>query len=223
MSKKKIVIFGAGGFAREVRFLIERVNASKAEWQFSGYVVSDLSRLGDRDSKADVVGDLDWLERQAGKTVDAVVIGIGTPGPRARIGAELRQRIPHIELPSLVDPSVIFDPLTTQIGAGVILCPGVIAPANAVFEDFSMCNMACTVGHEARIGRGTVVNPSANISGGVVIEDEVLVGVGAQILQYVRVGAGAIVGAGALVLQDVPAKATVFGVPAKVISRSSSA
>ena len=78
-----------------------------------------------------------------------------------------------------------------------------------------MVNLACTLGHESRIGEGSVLNPTVNISGGVVLDKGVLVGTGAQILQYVQIGEGATVGAGAVVNRDVPAGVTVVGIPAK--------
>lgn len=49
------------------------------------------------------------------------------------------------------------------------------------------------------------------------LQDDVLVGVGAKILGAVTIGKGARVGAGAVVLIDVPPYATAVGVPAKVV------
>jgi serine O-acetyltransferase len=46
--------------------------------------------------------------------------------------------------------------------------------------------------------------------------DDVIVGSGAQILGPITVGAGARVGANSVVLRDVPARATVVGIPAKI-------
>ena len=43
-----------------------------------------------------------------------------------------------------------------------------------------------------------------------------LIGLGARIIQGVTVGPGAVVGAGAVVVRDIPAGATVVGVPARV-------
>lgn len=54
------------------------------------------------------------------------------------------------------------------------------------------------------------------------IGDGVLISAGAKILGNIRVGEGAKVGAGSVVLEDVPPHTTVVGVPAKVVGRPSS-
>ena len=51
----------------------------------------------------------------------------------------------------------------------------------------------------------------------VVIEDDVWLGTNAVILPGVRVGRGSIVGAGAVVVRDVPPFSVVAGVPARVV------
>jgi len=49
------------------------------------------------------------------------------------------------------------------------------------------------------------------------IEDDVVVGAGAKILGPIKIGAGSKIGANAVVLKDVLAKATAVGIPARVI------
>lgn len=51
------------------------------------------------------------------------------------------------------------------------------------------------------------------------IEDDVAIGSGATIMCGIRIGKGAVVGAGAVVIRDVPAGATVVGNPARVLER----
>lgn len=54
------------------------------------------------------------------------------------------------------------------------------------------------------------------------IGDGVLISAGAKILGNIRVGEGAKVGAGSVVLKDVPAHTTVAGVPARVVGKPTS-
>jgi hypothetical protein len=37
---RKIAIFGAGGFGREVKWLIDDINAEKPTWNFIGFLVT---------------------------------------------------------------------------------------------------------------------------------------------------------------------------------------
>jgi acetyltransferase-like isoleucine patch superfamily enzyme len=69
----------------------------------------------------------------------------------------------------------------------------------------------------AEAGRAAPVLFSPIEAAPVVIEDDADIGVGAILLPGVTVGKGAIVGAGAVVTEDVPAYAVVAGVPARVL------
>jgi sugar O-acyltransferase (sialic acid O-acetyltransferase NeuD family) len=213
---KTIVIIGAGGFAREVAWLIRDINRANPQYDLIGYIVSDLSKLGENDSRDEVLGDYSWFGQNR---ADCAAIGIGTPGSRLKVSSDLMARVPGLEWPALIHPTAQMDWPTCRIGKGILLCAGAIGTVNLVFDDFCMVNMACTLGHEAHLGRGVVLNPTVNISGGVIIEDGVLVGTGAQILQYITVGEGATVAAGAVVNKNVAPGMTVIGVPAKPLQR----
>lgn len=214
MSVERIAILGAGGFAQEVRWLISEINAERRRFEFAGYLVSDLASLGENDDRASVLGELDWLDEHP-NDVAALALGIGTPAVRLRLGSRLSARHSQLSWPALIHPTVRFDAPSCEIGAGVLLCAGTIGTVHLVLEPFCMVNLACTLGHGARLGAGSVLNPTVNVSGGVEIGRGVLVGTGAQILQYVRVGDEATVGAGAMVHRDVEPGQTVVGVPAR--------
>jgi sugar O-acyltransferase (sialic acid O-acetyltransferase NeuD family) len=216
MTGKRIVIVGAGGMAREVASTLKYINRQKETYDFLGYVVSDLSRLGPRDCRDQVIGDFSWLERNR-DLVESIVVGIGSPLARLKVGAQIKSLFPGVQLPALVHPSAFVDFETCQLGEGSFVGAGAVLAVNCVLQAFALCNLGVTVGHETEIGCGSVVNPGANLSGGVVIGDGVLVGTGAQILQYLHIGSGAVVGAGSVVLQDVLEHTTVFGAPARTL------
>lgn len=89
---------------------------------------------------------------------------------------------------------------------------GIVIHPNAVIGD------NVTIYHQVTIGENTGSSRHINHAAPI-IEDEVFVGVGAKILGNIRIGKGAKIGAGAVVLHDVPAYCTAVGVPARIIER----
>ena len=219
MIAQRIVIIGAGGFAREVEWLIREINqnSSSKKFEFLGYVVSDLSTVP-VEERTSILGGHEWLKDNRSKW-DALAIGIGNPERRCTLPKELDAEFTGIQWPSLIHPTVRMDFSSCQIGKGTLICANVIGTVNLKIEDFCLINLSCTLGHEAVIGKGSVLNPSVNISGGVKVGTGVLVGTGAQILQYITIGEGATVGGGAVVTKEVPPGITVAGIPAKPLNR----
>jgi acetyltransferase-like isoleucine patch superfamily enzyme len=101
------------------------------------------------------------------------------------------------------------------IGNGVRIHSNVFVPEFTVLED------------GATIGPGTVVtntlypwSPGAKSTmRGPHIEAGAIVGANVTLLPAIRIGAGALIGAGAVVVDDVPAGVVVVGNPARVIGR----
>ena len=82
-------------------------------------------------------------------------------------------------------------------GTGVVINGGVRGGSNVKLE------------HQVTIGAERRRSP--------VLGDDVFVGAGAKVIGPVAVGSGARVGANAVVVRDVPAHATVVGIPARVV------
>lgn len=211
---QRIVIVGAGGQARDAAWLVAELAARGAALSFVGFIVSDLSKVGARDSSAQILGDLNWLDGERAKA-DGLVLGIGSPSARLRVSEELSRAHPRLDWPSLIHPSAIYDRSSAKLGRGVMVAAGATGSVNLQLDDFSLVNIGVTLGHEAHLGAGSVVNHAASISGGVEVGRGTLVGTGARILQYLRIGEGATVGAGAVVTKDVAPGMTVVGVPAR--------
>lgn len=97
-------------------------------------------------------------------------------------------------------------PLSTTLGGGLLIPH----PAGIVIHPDAQIGPNCLIMQSVTIGQ--------NRGPGVpVLDGHVDVGPGAVILGDVRIGAHAVVGANAVVLDDVPAFAVVVGVPARRI------
>src|SRR5690625_3379563 len=98
-----------------------------------------------------------------------------------------------------------------RIGRGIMIdhAAGVVVGETAVVEDNVSILHAVTLGGTGREGGDR--HPK--------IREGLLISAGAKILSNIDVGAGAKVGAGSEVLDSVPARTTVAGVPARIVDR----
>lgn len=120
------------------------------------------------------------------------------------------------KIPSLVNFLVfgIEVPPSLQIGPGLILPhpQGVILGA-------AIMGANVTVYQQVTFG-AKIADWSYDRSTRPIVEDDVVVTAGARVLGPIRLGRGCVVGANAVVIDDVPPGAIVGGVPARVLTGS---
>lgn len=210
---KDIVIAGAGGFGREVKFIIDRINRSESTFNLLGFY-DDNTDLPDTINGIPLLGTTEDLLNY-NKPV-SVALGIGVPNIKKAIVNKLNNS-DLITFPTLIDPSAIIGDDNIQIKEGTIICAGVVVTCDIQIEKFVTLNLSCTVGHDTIIKDFSSFMPSVNISGEVLINESVYVGTGAKIINQLEIGKETIVGAGAVVAKSLPEKCTAVGIPAKPI------
>lgn len=210
---KDLIIIGSGGFGREVAWLVERINAVKPTWTILGFIDSDESLKGKEINGYTVLGK----DEDVVKYPDAYfVIAVGASRSREKIVDHVKAINPDIKFGTVIDPSVEMSDLVT-VGEGTIICAHNIITVNISIGNHVIINLDCTVGHDAILKDFVTVYPSANISGMTIIGHAVELGTGMQIIQGKRIGDYSIVGAGSVVVKDIPEKCTAVGSPAKPI------
>ena len=209
---KDIAIIGAGGFGKEVKFLIDRVNDDKKVYNFLGYFDDNESLDNINGSKR--IGSINDLENY-NKPL-CIVFGIGEPNIKRNIYNIIKDN-KFLSFPNIIDPLAIIGNEFVNLGIGNVICAGVIITCNINIIDFVTLNLSCTVGHDTTIKSFSSFMPSVNISGDVVIEENVYVGTGAKIINLLNIGSSTVIGAGAVVARSIPSNCTAVGIPAKPI------
>lgn len=209
---KKIAIFGAGGFGREVKMLIDQINQDRHQFELIGFFDDDESKSS-MVNGLPILGGIKELNQWQGEI--GVVFSVGNPLVKRNIIEKVTNH--GVFYPSLIHPSVIIGSDGVNIGEGVIICAGCILTVNIDIEDHVILNLCCTVGHDTKLGKYSAVMPSVNISGEVELGEGVYVGTGTKINNQVKLGEYSIIGSGAVVAKDIPAKCTAVGIPAKPI------
>lgn len=212
MAEPRIVIVGGGGFGREVLYFVGDCHRAGRTPAAGGYLDDGgsevLARMG---------YDLPWLGSIADYVPgsgDLLALAIGSPAGKRKVVERLKTR--GGVFAQIIHPTAITSG-RVAIGEGVVLCPFTGAGTDTRIGDFVTVNSYAGLGHDASVGDFTTLSSHVDVMGFAQVGDDVFVGSSASILPKVKIGAGARVSAGATVYRSVPAGATVYTPPAKLL------
>ena len=208
---KPIVIFGAGGFAREVLQVVLDINEKAATWPVIGFVV-DSGHSTQPVHDLPVVGGIEWLAQHP---ETHAVIAVGSSAARHRISKAIEANSPN-PFATLIHPRAWVG-RHVEVGAGTVICAGALITTDISIGKHVHVNIGSTVGHDALLSDFVTLNPGVSISGNVTLAEGVEVGTGSVLIPHAHVGSWSVLGAGAVVTKPLDANVTAVGSPAKVI------
>lgn len=171
-------------------------------------------RRGQPFAGAAILGGREQLDFLRATGVTTAIVGVGDNAARLKLAALARAR--GFELATAIHPdATVADGVTigegTAVMAGAVINPGTRVGANAII------NTCASIDHECRLEDGVHVSPGVRVAGNVGIGRAAWLATGSIVGPTVNVGAGSIVGAGAVVLANLPSNVLAYGVPAKII------
>lgn len=209
---KDIVIYGAGGFAREVAWLMENaqgfgegcVKAFVDDYDFQDRIVNGIPVL----SFEQVLEQYPNAE---------FALGVGDPKARKILDEKVTQA--GFKALNAISDNVRMSRFV-EYGDGTVICDGNTLTTNIKLGRQVQINLACTIGHDVEIGDYSTLTPGVNVSGNVVLGKGVYIGTGASIVngsvdKKLYIGDGAVIAAGSCVTTDVDPFTLSAGVPAK--------
>jgi sugar O-acyltransferase (sialic acid O-acetyltransferase NeuD family) len=212
---KEIIIIGAGGFGRDVLWLLNRINAASEnnEWDLLGFVDDNPEMIGKIVNGVPVLGTLDYL--LAINTPQYVVCSINKPNIRESMVLKCKQNA-NLLFPALIDPTAIIGQ-SISIGEGCVICANSILTIDVSIGAFCLINLICTIEHDSIISEFSTLYPRVSVAGNDKIGRCSEIGTGTQLIQRITIGDNVILGAGSVVVHDIPDSCTAVGVPAKPI------
>lgn len=206
-----VVVYGAGGQARVLLELMDRASISP----IAGLVDDNPDTWGTKINGIPVLGSIDKLPSLIRvNRIHRAVIAIGNNIARKKFADHARAL--GLRLPVLIHPHACVSP-TAKLGDGTVVMAGAVVSTFVTVGELGIINTRASVDHDCLLGDCVHIAPGVTLAGNVTVGNGTLIGVAACVIPNLCIGDDSVIGAGAVVIRDVPSNTTVAGCPAREI------
>jgi sugar O-acyltransferase (sialic acid O-acetyltransferase NeuD family) len=208
-----VLIVGSSGHARVIVDIIERAGTHTIVGLLDDSKPKGVIELGY--SVLGAVADLPEIVRQHQPA--GFLVAIGDNWNRAIVAAKIQQLAPALQALTAVHPSAQVA-RTATLGEGSAIMAGAVINSNASIGRFCIVNTRASVDHDCSLEEFSSIGPGATLAGNVRVGAGSAICLQACVAEKVCIGSHTVVGAGSVVLSDLPAEVLAYGTPARVIS-----
>jgi sugar O-acyltransferase (sialic acid O-acetyltransferase NeuD family) len=215
MSKIRTIIVG-GRVDGHAKVVLEILNAGN-KYEVVGFVDDDSAKKGMEIKGIKIIGGTDDLIKiKNDLAVEAGIVAIGNNPMRRKLSEKITKS--GLELINAIHPTVYMDP-DVKVGQGCYIGQGVIVVTGTIIYDCVNIHTGTTIDHDNVIESGANLGPGVHTAGRVKIHQDAFLGTGAIVIPDASVGRASVIGAGGVVINEIPANVLAVGVPAKVIKK----
>jgi sugar O-acyltransferase (sialic acid O-acetyltransferase NeuD family) len=208
----KILILGASGHAKVIIDLIER----SGQHEVVGLLGEDRPDDGTLCGYL-VMGRIEDLPSICrAQDVQCLVAGIGDNWSRSETICRVGELRPGSRFLTASHPSAQIA-RDVEMGEGTVVMAGAVINSGAQIGRHCIINTGARVDHDCVLGDFVSIAPGATLGGNVRIGTGSAISLGVGVIHGMTIGEDTVIGAGAIVLEDVPAGVVAYGLPARVV------
>lgn len=200
-NKSKVFLFGSSGHAKVIIDILKLQNEEV-------YTIYDDNP---RNNELLGIPVLDYSKVDFIDPINQLIIAIGDNSIRKDLASRWRGIYKIAIHPHAVVSSYVKINQGTVVMACAVINPGAIIGKHVII------NTGAIVEHDCVIKDYVHISPKAALAGNVFVDEGTQVGINSSVRQGIKIGKWATIGAGAVVVKDVPDYAVVIGNPGRIL------
>ena len=209
---KNIVLIGGGN---QAHYTIDIIN-KEGKYNIIG-IIDSIHDIGSDRFGYKVLGrqeDIVKLKEQY--NIEGGVISIGDNWVRYYVSSQIKKQFQNFNPVNAIHPSVMIGD-NVQLGKGVVMMAGCIINPKSRIGDFTFIATGAQIDHDCNIEDYASISAGSITGGYVTLGEFSAITLGVTIVDRLKIGKNTVIGAGSLILKDIPDNVLVYGNPARIV------
>jgi sugar O-acyltransferase (sialic acid O-acetyltransferase NeuD family) len=209
---KNIVLIGGGN---QAHYTIDIIN-KEGKYNIIG-IIDSIHDVGSNRFGYKVLGrQEDIIKLKEQYNIEGGIISIGDNWARYYVSSQIKKEIPDFKFVNAIHPSVVIGD-NVELGEGIVMMAGCIINPKSKIGDFTFFATGAQVDHDCDIKNYSSISAGSITGGYVTLGEFSAITLGVTVVDRLKIGKNTVIGAGSLVIKDLPDNVLVYGNPCKVI------